>query len=168
MATDTELAALHAVVPAAQASMTRWGVPASVTLAQWIIESSWGTSKLALAAKNFFGIKAMHLNTPDTYEEFPTDEYENGKKVLVEALFQKFPDELGSFDVHGSLLATAARYKPAMAVAHIPGAFTSALQKCGYSTSPTYAASLNTLIRDYHLTQYDQLPPPAAAAQEAA
>ena len=69
-----------------------------------------------------------------------------------------------SFDGHARLLALAARYKPAMAVAHIPVAFASALQKCGYSTSPTYASGLAELIRDYNLTQYDPQPPAAAKA----
>jgi len=167
MASPEQLAALKIVVPAAQESAQRWGVPASVTLAQWIVESSWGESKLAILANNFFGVKALQPNTPDTYEEFPTAEYEGGKRVIVAALFQKYATEAGSFDEHARLLATAARYKPAMAVAHIPTAFACALQKCGYSTSPTYAAGLSELIREFNLTQYDTVPPAAAQEQAA-
>jgi len=164
MASPEQLAALKAVAPAAQASFAKWRVPASVTLAQWIFESTWGTSKLALLAKNYFGIKAMHVNAPETYEEFPTGEYENGKRVIVEALFEKFPDEAGSFDVHGQLLANAARYKPAMAVSPNPYAFAVALAKGGYSTTPDYAIQLIGAIHEYNLTQYDTLPPAAAKA----
>ena len=166
MASAEQLAALKAVVPAAQQSAQVYGVPASITLAQWIVESSWGTSKLAILANNFFGVKALQPNTPDTYEEFQTAEFENGKRVIVAALFEKYPSPAMSFDGHARLLAIAARYKPAMAVAHIPTAFAMALQKCGYSTSPTYGTGLCELMREYNLTQYDNQPP--AAAQEVA
>ena len=162
MASAAQLAALKAVVPAAQASFRKWGVPASVTLAQWIFESSWGTSKLALQAHNYFGIKAMHPGAPDTYMEFPTAEYEQGKRVIVEALFEKFADESGSFDVHGRLLATAARYKLAMQASPNPYAFAVALAKGGYSTSPTYAVDLIGAVHEYNLAQYDTLPPATA------
>ncbi len=177
MATAAELAALKAVVPAAQASFAKWGVPASITLAQWMLESGskngWGTSQLSRKANNYFGIKAMHLSAPDAYEQFPTGEYENGRYVVVEALFQKFPDEAACFDAHGQLLATAARYKPAMAVAPNPFAFASLLQRCGYSSASgqngtkSYSAMLMELITDYNLTQYDT-PPPAVAREIAA
>jgi flagellum-specific peptidoglycan hydrolase FlgJ len=167
MATAEQLARLKAVVPAAQASARVWTVPASVTLAQWITESSWGTSKLALACNNFFGIKGSHLAAPSTYEEFPTVEYESGKRVIVEALFAKFTTETGCFDAHASLLMNAPRYKPAMLAADHPNVFAVDLQKCGYSTSPTYGADLMTLMRDYNLYQYDvPVAAPAAAAKE--
>jgi flagellar protein FlgJ len=160
MATPEQLARLLAVVPAAQASARVWRVPASVTLAQWCTESTWGTSQLSVKCKNFFGIKASHLAAPNTYEEFPTAEYENGQRVIVEALFAKFTTETGCFDAHASLLANSARYKPAMlAVAH-PDVFAVDLQRCGYSTSPTYGADLMTLMREHNLYQYDLAPAP--------
>lgn len=165
MASTDQLARLKTVVPAAQAAFHKWNVPASVTLAQWITESSWGTSQLAVKAKNFFGVKASHLNAPETYEQFPTWEYESGKRVLVEALFEKYATEEDSFEAHASLLATCARYRMAMASAEHPLAFAVGLQRAGYSTSPTYASSLITLMRDYNLTQYDP-PPVAPAAKE--
>ena len=46
-----------AVIRAAQASQTRWGIPASVTLAQWALESAWG-SRMPPGSNNPFGIKA--------------------------------------------------------------------------------------------------------------
>ncbi len=48
MASAEQMARLKAVVPAAQASGRKWGVPASVTLAQWIPESSWGSARQQL------------------------------------------------------------------------------------------------------------------------
>src|SRR5271156_1469909 len=97
MATPQQLSARLAAVPAAQAAQRAFGVPASVTLAQWELESTWGTSKLATEANNFFGIKAEHLNDPSTYEEFPTAEYENGVRVMIQADFEKYPDVQSSF-----------------------------------------------------------------------
>lgn len=168
MASDDQLARLHAVVPAAQATQKKWHVPASVTLAQWIFESSWGTSQLAQRANNFFGVKASHLNAPETYEEFPTDEYVSGKRVLVEALFEKYYDALDSFDDHGMLLATARRYRFAMLHASSPDDFAACLQTAGYSTSPTYAHELVEAMRDYNLYQYDSPPDEPAQAKEIA
>jgi flagellum-specific peptidoglycan hydrolase FlgJ len=163
MATAEQQARLKAVVPAAQASMRRWGVPASVTLAQWKTESTWGASQLALKANNFFGIKASHLANPETYVEFPTAEYESGKRVIVEALFERYYDAADSFSDHARLLARSARYHMAMLAAKSPDSFAFFLEKAGYSTNPTYAADLVRLMHDGNLYQYDQLPPEPAA-----
>jgi flagellum-specific peptidoglycan hydrolase FlgJ len=123
MATEEQLAALKDAVPAAQAAEAKYGVPASVTLAQWIYESSWGASKLAVDAHNYFGIKASHLSAPDAYVEFPTEEYVSGKKVLVQALFERYYDAADSFADHAKLLATAARYRMAMIAHNDPNTF---------------------------------------------
>ena len=158
MATVEQLAKLQAVIPMAQDTARMWKVPASVTLAQWTIESSWGASRLSLVANNYFGIKASHLNSPETYVEFPTWEYESGQKVLVEALFVKFATVYGCFDAHARLLAKAARYRPAMAVAAQPDRFAVELQRGGYSTSPRYALELTELMREHNLYRYDLAP----------
>ena len=164
MATPEELSKLQSVVPAAQASARRWGVPASVTLAQWITESTWGTSQLAVEANNYFGIKASTFTAMEGYVEFSTWEYEGGQKVLVKALFAKFGNEAACFDVHARLLATAARYRQAMASADHPKVFAVALQSAGYSTSAHYATDLLTLMRQHNLTQYDVAPAVPAQA----
>lgn len=166
MPSEIQLSALQAVVAAAQASARKWGVSASVTLAQWIFESTWGTSQLALKANNFFGIKAEHLDQPDTYEEFPTHEYVAGKLVLVEADFEKYSDALGSFDDHGRLLATASRYKAAMAFGANPTQFAAQIAQAGYSTDPEYCNKLLTAIRQEGLMRFEIAPPVAAAASE--
>lgn len=170
MPTQTELDALHAVVPAAQASMATWGVPASVTLAQWALESGWGQSGLAKQCFNFFGVKHSHLISTEQYMKFRTKEFVNGVEEVVSAEFVRYDSPAAGFDAHAKLLATLPRYIRAMRdSADIP-AFCSELQLCGYSTSPTYAQGLLTLIRELNLTQYDVLPPhdPAVAKEIAA
>jgi flagellum-specific peptidoglycan hydrolase FlgJ len=167
-ATDEQMGRLHDAVPAAQAAQKKWGVPASVTLAQWCCESSWGVSELALKAHNFFGVKASHLNAPETYEEFPTEEYISGKKTLVHALFEKYFDAADSFNDHAMLLASARRYRFAMLHAASPDDFAACLQTARYSTSPTYAKLLIELMHDYDLYQYDSPPEDPAKSQEIA
>jgi flagellum-specific peptidoglycan hydrolase FlgJ len=156
-ASQIQLARLTAVVPAAQAAQAATKVPSSVTLAQWAVESTWGVSPLATEANNYFGIKAEHLNDPNTYEEFATHEYVNGVYTPEMAAFEKYPDAAASFADHARLLSTAPRYAPAMAVASDPQKFAAELQTCGYSTSPTYGATLWQIITQYKLTQYDSI-----------
>jgi flagellum-specific peptidoglycan hydrolase FlgJ len=163
---------LKMVVPAAQAAQRKWNIPASVTIAQAILESSnqlgWGQSQLAREANNYFGIKAEHLAKPESYIELPTKEYVHGKIQVEEADFARYEDPAGSFEAHAKLLAVAERYRPAMAFANDPVAFAGQLQRCGYSTNPTYASGLTHLIGLYDLTQYDVPAPGAAKAEVAA
>jgi len=160
--------------PAARAANKKWGVPTPVTLAQAIIESSddkghWGFSGCALKAKNYFGLKVDHDG--EAYVEFPTKEFDrkDGHPYLESgAKFRSFADPAESFDAHAELIATARRYRPAMAAAHDPVAFAAQLQVCGYSTNPKYAKDLTWLIQHFNLTQYDTLPPDPVAEKEQA
>ena len=161
-----EMLFLRQIVPAAQATMKVSGVPASVTIAQAILESGWGDSLLARQANNFFGIKAEHLGEPDSYEAFPTAEYQNGTRVMVEAEFEWFPTVTDCFEDHAGLLSQASRYAPAMAAKGNAIAFAHQLQICGYSTNrpplaakpPFYADELIQLIDEFDLEQYDVKP----------
>lgn len=158
---------LGATVPAAQYCQRAYGVPASITLAQAILESGWGKSKLAEECNNFFGIKAAHNAAPDTYRDFQTEEFSRGVEETINADFAKYPSATLGFAAHARLLALAARYRPAMAVRTDPEMFAEQLQRCGYSTNPRYAALLMELVKEFDLTQYDG-PNPPAGAQEAA
>jgi flagellum-specific peptidoglycan hydrolase FlgJ len=162
MPNTTQRAWLMTMVPAAELSMQQWRIPASVTLAQCILESSWGQSDLAKDCKNFFGVKAQQ---GQAYEAFPTAEYEHGQRVIEAADFAKYPSAEESFYAHAQLLATLPRYKPAMKDVGNYVDFCMELQVCGYSTSPTYAASLLELIRELNLTQYDAPAYPAEPAK---
>lgn len=155
MPSPLQLKWLYSMAPMAKEASALYPVPPSVTLAQCTLESGWGTTQLARLALNFFGIKAEHLNDPNTYEEFPTAEYISGNRVIIEAKFEKYASVTDSFTDHARLLATANRYAPAMAVAKDPFAFAMQLQVCGYSTSPTYGVSLGQLITQLHLQEFD-------------
>lgn len=153
--TQHEQEFLTATVPGAQACQKATGVPASVTLAQAILESGWGGSELAQKANNYFGIKSGAHAKPDEYMEFPTIEYVDGHREPEMAAFAAYKSAAGSFIAHGLLLSQSKRYTPAMEVKNDPAKFCDELQHCGYSTSPVYAEQLQKLIREFDLTQYD-------------
>lgn len=150
--TEAENAFLQATALPAIATQREYGVPASITLAQAILESGWGETELARQANNYFGIKTRD---PEQYVEFETAEYVKGQRVTVVANFARYATVDAGFLAHAQLLALAARYQPAMNVRRDPALFAEQLQKCGYSTNPNYAAELMQLVREFHLTQYD-------------
>ena len=169
MATADQMARLRAVVPFAQAAMRKWKVPASVSLAQWTFESTWGDNA---PGNNCFGIKAVG---GQKYTECSTTEdYVSGNRKEM-ARFAAYASVGDSFDMHGRLLATSHYYIVAMrALPSVPG-FCAGLQSGGYSTSRdpktrqlNYAQKLLGQIMHYQLLQYDKLPPDPLPAQEAA
>lgn len=152
MTRQDKLALIEKFGAAARDSQNLYGVPASITVAQAILESGWGQTELATQDNNYFGIKAR---AGEDYCEFPPDALEKAKGDLTPKLYAKFGSMQESFARHGSLLANADRYQPAMAVASDSLAFAAQLQRCGYSEDPQYAAKLTNLIRQYNLTRFD-------------
>lgn len=139
------------VVEAAIASRHRWNVPASVTLAQWVVESAWGAS-VPPGSNNPFGIKAL---AEQPAVESLTREVENGDDVTVLAKFRKFDSIAQAFDEHGRLLATASPYRTAMQQVQNPEAFADALTGV-YATDPKYGFTLKWVIQNYGFAQYDR------------
>ncbi len=139
------------VSDAAIASRKRWTVPASVTVAQWAVESAWGAF-MPPGSNNPFGIKA----TGDQPEvDSPTREVINGENVTITARFRMFDSLSQAFDEHGRLLATSPAYKTAMKQADNPEAFADALTGV-YATDPNYGFTLKWVIENYGLSKYDQ------------
>jgi hypothetical protein len=138
------------VIAAAQESRLHWKVPASVTMAQWAVESAWGAS-MPPGSNNPFGIKARDA---DPAVESPTREVYDGKSVVITAKFRKFDSITQAFDLHGQLLATATPYKPAMQVSDDPDAFADALTGV-YATDPEYGMTLKWVIHTYGWTKFD-------------
>jgi len=149
--TDDHQAFIGAVAPGAVASQRRYGVPASVTIAQAIDESGWGQSKLATNDHNLFGIKGTG---PAGSDSQLTQEYENGQPVTRTASFRVYHTFAESIDDHGRLLATSGYYRQSMADRKDPDAFAAALTGV-YATDPDYGAKLISLMRQYDLYRYD-------------
>ena len=143
------------VAPGAVAAQRRYGVPASVTIAQAIDESGWGRSSLAAKDHNLFGIKGAG---PAGSDSLPTQEYEHGQSVTRVASFRAYHSFAESIDDHGRLLATSGYYGRSMAYGQNPDAFAAALTGV-YATDPDYGAKLISLMRQYDLYRYDVAAP---------
>jgi flagellum-specific peptidoglycan hydrolase FlgJ len=156
--TKTQQAFINQIAPGALAAQQRYGVPASVTIAQAIDESGWGTSQLATSDYNLFGIKG---SGPAGSVTLPTQEFENGQWVTIYAQFRVYHNVSESIADHAELLATSGYYTRAMADRAVPDAFANDLTGV-YATDPEYGANLIGLMRLYNLYRFD-----SATASEA-
>jgi hypothetical protein len=145
---------INSIGPAAQVSQSRTNIPASFTIAQAALESGWGESQLTKLAFNLFGIKA-DSSWPGEFVEMPTQEFEDGKFVTVNARFRKYANWQGSIDDHAVFLLRNPRYKPAFDHTDNADEFARAIAAAGYATDPAYATKLSDLIRTHNLSVYD-------------
>lgn len=128
--------------------MKRTGVPASITLAQGILESNSGQSKLAVKGNNHFGIKCH--NDWD------------GKKMRLDddarrECFRVYPNAEASFRDHSDFLRYRDRYKSLFDLdPEDYKGWAKGLKKAGYATDPSYANKLIALIEKYDLNRFDR------------
>ena len=122
----------------------RDGVPASITLAQGILESRAGTSRLALSSNNHFGVKRFGGWTgPCVY--FWDDEPQK-------SAFRKYNSVKESYEDHAKFLKEQSRYRSLFNISTFNyRAWANGLQNAGYATSPTYAKALIGYIEAYQL-----------------
>ena len=139
------------VASAAVESQKQWKVPASITLAQWAVESAWGAA-MPPGSNNPFGIKAGILQAS---VDSGTHEFVDGHEVTVTARFRKFDTLEQAFDLHGKLLATNGVYAQAMQTTTDPDAFADALTGI-YATDPKYGYTLKWVMHTYGFDQYNQ------------
>jgi Mannosyl-glycoprotein endo-beta-N-acetylglucosaminidase len=138
------------IADAAITSHQHWNVPASITLAQWVVESAWGAA-MPPGSNNPFGIKAT---AQQDAVDSGTHEVVNGETITITARFRKFDSLADAFDQHGKLLATASPYTRAMKVTQDPDAFADALTGV-YATDPNYGFTLKWVIKNYGFAQFD-------------
>lgn len=148
--TDTQ-GFINNIRAGAIAGWNKYGVLPSVSGAQAILESSWGQSLLATDANNLFGIKGEYNGQ---FSIMPTQEFVNGQYITVNAKFRKYPSWNESIEDHGDFLASNSRYNNLLHVTDYKKV-TRLLQSDGYATAPTYATSLNRIIEQYHLYDWD-------------
>lgn len=132
---------IAAIAPAAQACAKRTGVPASVTVAQAALESSWGRRAPGM---NLFGIKA-DASWHGAVTSQVTHEVVNGETVTITARFRAYSDWQGSIDDHAAFLTGNPRYRPAFTFKDGPN-FARAIAKAGYATDPLYADKLIAIM----------------------
>lgn len=143
------------------------GILASVSLAQFILESGYGKSELAQNANNCFGMKCSLSgntwsgSTWDGTSKYTkkTQEYENGQYVTITADFRKYPNVEKSIADHSAYLLGAMNgskkrydglkgctdYKKAVQI----------IKDGGYATSPDYVTKICNIIEKWNLTAYD-------------
>jgi hypothetical protein len=139
------------IIDAAVLSQKRWRVPASISIAQWVVESAWGAS-MPPSSNNPFGIKATG-NEPSV--DAAAREFTAGEFVTISARFRIFPSVAQAFDEHGRLLATGGVYRVAMQNTNDPNAFADALNGA-YATDPNYSLTLKWVMQTYGFSRYDQ------------
>jgi LysM repeat protein len=146
---------IAAAAAVAQESQRTSGVPASVTIAQAILESNWGDSLLAREANNIFGIKAYSNPNGQNVYWMAAWEVVDGEDVVTYEPFRAYTSPEASFADHGRFFRQNPRYWPALRVASDPRAFAQGIADAGYATDPAYASKLIRLMDQYDLYQYD-------------
>lgn len=124
-------------------------VPASITLAQGILESGSGNSRLAKEAKNHFGIKCHKTWSGDTFIQDDDTKDE---------CFRSYYSASESYTDHSLFLSRRGRYSNLfqLKLTNYKG-WAKGLKSAGYATNPKYAYLLIDLIERYHLDQYDRV-----------
>ena len=124
------------------------GIPASITIAQAILESDWGR---AAPGNNLFGLKG---EGPAGSNLRRVVEYRNGHRGKKLASFRAYRSVAESLLDHGRILANSKKYAKARAVSEDPAAFARALQGV-YATDPRYATKLVHLVEGLELGRFD-------------
>jgi len=127
--------------------MLKWKVPASITLAQGLLESAAGQSTLATEGNNHFGIKCHGWTGRKVYRD---DDRQN-------ECFRAYGSAYESFEDHSKFLATGQRYRKlfSLKITDYKG-WARGLKAAGYATNPRYAQSLIDIIENNNLSQYDK------------
>ena len=127
--------------------MLKFKIPASITLAQGLLESGAGYSELATKGNNHFGIKCHGWIGRKTYHD--DDE--------AQECFRAYNNVYESYEDHSLLLSRQPRYRSLFSLdGDDYKGWAHGLKKCGYATSPTYAQKLIGIIELYKLQQYDK------------
>lgn len=133
--------------PVAVQHMERYNIPASIKLAQGLLESGAGMSDLARRSNNHFGIKCHRNWTgPRVYaaDDLPND------------CFRKYSRVEDSYRDHSEFLVSGGRYRDLFKLSTTDyKGWARGLQKSGYATDRAYANKLIKLIEDYELYRYD-------------
>ncbi|MFC7774198.1 glucosaminidase domain-containing protein [Flavobacterium sp. GCM10027622] len=132
---------------AAKDNMVKHGIPASITLAQGILESGAGTGMLCQIANNHFGIKC-HKEWTGEYVRYDDDE--------AQECFRKYDNPRDSYRDHCLFLTSRPWYAPLFKLQKNDyKGWSYGLKKSGYATDPKYPNKLISLIERYQLQKYD-------------
>ncbi|MBA3705084.1 MAG: glucosaminidase domain-containing protein, partial [Bacteroidetes bacterium] len=129
--------------------MLMFGIPASITLAQGMLESANGNSDLAVYANNHFGIKC--------HDEWDGPIFTKDDDAKDEC-FRKYPSVLDSYTDHSKFLKSRSRYDVLFRLKHSDyKGWAKGLKELGYATDPRYTQRIINLIETHKLYQYDKV-----------
>jgi LysM repeat protein len=154
---DARIDYIKAFKGIAQREMESDGIPASIKLAQAILESNAGQSTLAREANNHFGIKCHSTWNGKTY--YITDDDKDASGNLIQSCFRKYKKAEDSFEDHTEFLRDPKKYNRYGFLFNLDRrdyrSWAYGLQSAGYATASTYAESLIRIIEQYQLNEYD-------------
>jgi flagellum-specific peptidoglycan hydrolase FlgJ len=158
--TAEQRAFLGTVAPAARTSQRRYGVPASVVIAQAVLETGWGSSEMARTARNYFGMTCG----PNGGGPIASGCVTGSDRVCDRtgcrpstASFRVYRTMADSFADHGRQLKTNKRYKSAYKARSRPATFVKRMARAGYATDPGYAQRVIAIMNKYKLSKYNKL-----------
>lgn len=136
--------------------MLRSGVPASIKLAQGILESQYGQSELAVHANNHFGMKCGAEWEGNRYCKYSAEWSKSEGKAQKLGCFRRYKSVADCYKAHSDFLRYRKYYKNLFYLSSYDyKSWAIGLQKAGYATDPNYAKKLISLIQRYELFQYD-------------
>lgn len=133
--------------PVALQEMKQFGIPASITLAQGLLESNAGESRLAMESNNHFGIKCRSKCRGCTCRNYADDD--------IYDMFRVFDSAWESYREHSELLNNA-RYNHLKKYGNDYKSWAYGLKKAGYATDKRYAEKLIQIIEFLDLDRYDK------------
>ena len=133
----------------AQAEMEKFGIPASITLAQGLLETNAGASPLVTTANNHFGIKCFSKSCSKGHcRNYSDDSHKD--------FFRTFPSAWASDRAHSTLLQKP-RYRSLFELSSSDyKGWAGGLKRAGYATDPNYAVKLINLIETLDLHRFDE------------
>lgn len=143
----------------ARTSQRRYGVPASVVIAQAVLESGWGGSDLSRSARNYFGMTCGSAGSGPvaTGCRLGPDRVCDRTGCRSTTLsFRVYTSMADSFTDHGRFLSTEPRYGTAFAARGNPKTMVRRMAKAGYATDPRYADRVIRIMTKYRLTRHDR------------
>lgn len=136
--------------------MKKSGILASLTIAQAILESGWGKSRLTIKANALFGIKATNSWKGKVYSAQTKECYDGASYTTITALFRAYDSWEESVSDHSALLTGFSRYKAVVGETDYKKACV-AIRAAGYATDPSYSDKLINIIESYGLAAYDKV-----------
>ena len=144
---------LNEIIESAINGWTQYKILPSLTAAQAILESGWGTSTLASEYHNLFGIKGSYNGQT---VDMPTEEYYSGAYHEIDDYFRVYASDSESITDYEELLSENSRYSNLIGETDAATA-AEEIYEDGYATDPDYTEELEEIINEYNLTAWDSL-----------